>query len=386
MQASASYVIRPVQSRRDLKRFIQFPYDFYRGNPFWVPPLRIDQHETLNPRKNPFFEHGRMQLFLALDINGRVAGRIAGIINGMHLKTHADNAGFFGFFETQEHFEIAEALLDAAASWLREQGMRIIRGPANPSLNDTSGLLVDGFDRVPSIMMAYNPPYYEDYLHRWGFSRVMTLWAYYIHRKHVAIERLRRGAAIVRRRNPGLSLRTLDMSRFDEEVTTIREIFNEAWSDNWGFVPATDHEFSHLANAMKQIVDPRMCFFVEMDGKPVGFTVTLPDINPALQRLPNGRLFPFGLAKLLILTKFAKVRELRMPLMGIRKAYHGRALDVLPVLETIEKCTDYGYYASETSWVLDDNHVMKNLLDSIHAVVDKEYAILEAPTDKPSSP
>lgn len=386
MQASASYVIRPVQSRRDLKRFIQFPYDFYRDNLFWVPPLRIDQLETLNPRKNPFFEHGRMQLFLALDVNGRVVGRIAGIINGMHLKTHADDAGFFGFFETQEDFGIAEALLDAAASWLREQGMRTIRGPVNPSLNDTSGLLVDGFDRVPSIMMAYNPSYYEGYLLRWGFSRVMTLWAYYIHRKHVAIERLRRGAAIVRRRNPGLSLRTLDISRFDEEVTTIREIFNEAWSDNWGFVPATDHEFSHLANAMKQIVDPRMCFFVEMDGKPVGFTVTLPDINPALQRLPNGRLFPFGLAKLLILTKFAKVRELRMPLMGIRKAYHGRALDVLPVLETIEKCTDYGYYASETSWVLDDNHVMKNLLDSIHAVVDKEYAILEAPTDKPSSP
>lgn len=383
MPASASYVIRPVQSRRDLKRFIQFPYDFYRGNQSWVPPLRIDQLETLNPRKNPFFEHGRMQLFLALDANGRVVGRIAGIINGMHLKTHADDAGFFGFFESQEDYEIAEALFDAVASWLREEGMRTIRGPVNPSLNDTSGLLVAGFDRVPSILMAYNPPYYEDYLHRWGFCRVMTLWAYYIHRKHVKIERLRRGAAIVRRRNPGLSLRTLDMSRFHEEVATVRDIFNDAWSDNWGFVPATDQEFSHLANAMKQIVDPKMCFFVEIGGNPVGFTVTLPDINPALQRLSDGRLFPFGLAKLLILTKFAKVRELRMPLMGVRKAYHGRALDVLPVLETIEKCLGYGYLACETSWVLDDNHVMKNFLESINAVVDKEYAILEAPTNKP---
>ncbi len=385
MQASPSCVIRPVQSRRDLKKFIQFSYDFYRGNPFWVPPLRVDQFETLNPRKNPFFEHGRMQLFLALDANGQVVGRIAAIINGMHLKTHADEAGFFGFFETQEHYEIAEALLDAAASWLSEQGMQLIRGPVNPSLNDTSGLLVNGFDRVPSIMMSYNPPYYEDYLLRWGFSRVMTLWAYYIHRKHVAMDRLRRGAAIVHRRTPGLSLRILDMSRFDEEVTTVREIFNDAWSDNWGFVPITDHEFSHLAGAMKQIIDPNMCFFVELDGTPVGFTITLPDINPALQRLPNGRLFPFGFAKLLILTKFAKVRELRMPLMGIRKAYQGRALDVLPVLESIEKSTHYGYSACETSWILDNNHVMKNLLDSIHAVVDKEYAILEAPVNKPDS-
>ena len=373
-----SCVIRPVKSRRDLRRFVQFPYDFYRGNPFWVPPLRMDQFEVLNPRKNPFFEHGRMQLFLAFGADGKVIGRIAAIINGMHLKTHNDEAGFFGFFETHERFETAAALLDTAAAWLREQGMHTMRGPVNPSLNDPAGLLVDGFDRVPAIMMTYNPPYYENYLERWGLVRVMTMWAYYIHRKHVAIDRMRRGAAVIYRRNPGLSVRTLDMSRFGEEVATIREIYNDAWSDNWGFVPITDNEFAHLAKAMKSIVDPRICFFVELNNEPVGFTICLPDINPALQRLPNGRLLPFGLAKLLILTKFAGVRDVRMPLMGVRKAYHGRALDVLPVLETMERATGYGYQSSETSWVLDNNHVLKNLLSSINAVVDKEYAILEA--------
>ncbi len=373
-----SCVIRPVKSRRDLRRFVQFPYDFYRGNPFWVPPLRMDQFEVLNPRKNPFFEHGRMQLFLAFGADGKVIGRIAAIINGMHLKTHNDEAGFFGFFETQERFETAAALLDAAAAWLHEQGMHTMRGPVNPSLNDPAGLLVDGFDRVPAIMMTYNPPFYENYLERWGLVRVMTMWAYYIHRKHVAIDRMRRGAAVIYRRNPGLSVRTLDMSRFGEEVATIREIYNDAWSDNWGFVPITDNEFAHLARAMKSIVDPRICFFVELNNEPVGFTICLPDINPALQRLPNGRLLPFGLAKLLILTKFAGVRDVRMPLMGVRKAYHGRALDVLPVLETMERATGYGYQSSETSWVLDNNHVLKNLLSSINAVVDKEYTILEA--------
>lgn len=372
-------MIHPVRSRKDRKHFIQFPYDFYRGNPFWVPPLRADQSEILSAHKHPFFEHGRMQLFLARNPQGKVVGRIAAILNGMHLKTHADQTGFFGFFETEEHYEIAELLLNAAASWLHEQGMRIIRGPVNPSLNDPSGLLVNGFDRTPAIMMTYNPSYYEDYLLRWGYTRVMTLWAYYIHRKHIAIERLQRGAAIVHRRNPGLSLRTLDIARFDHEVKTIQEIYNDAWSDNWGFVPVTDREFSHIAAAMKQIVDPRICFFVELNGTPVGFTVSLPDINPALQRLPDGRLFPFGLAKLLLLTKFAKMRETRTLLMGVRKDYQGRALDVLPVLETIEKSPLYGYHASETSWILDDNHVMKNLLHSINAVVDKEYAILEAP-------
>ncbi len=383
MPASPLCIVRPVRSRRDLRRFIQFPYDLYRGNVYWTPPLRVDLYETLNPRKNPFFEHGLMQLFLAFDDAGRVTGRIAAIINGMHLKTHADDAGFFGFFETEERFETAESLLHAAASWLQEQGMKVVRGPVNPSLNDPAGLLVNGFDRFPAIMTTHNPPYYEDYLLQWGFTRAMTLWAYYIHRKHIALDRLRRGAEIVYRRNPGLSVRTLDMTCFDEEIVTIREIYNDAWSDNWGFVPVTDSEFAHLAKAMKQIVDPRICFIVELNGEPVGFAVSLPDINPALQRLPDGRLLPLGLAKLLLLTKFAGMREVRTLLMGVRKSCHGRAFFIPPVLETIERSVHYGYQASETSWILDNNHRVKNFLESINAVVDREYAILEAPLKEP---
>ncbi len=371
-------VVRPVQSRRDLRRFVQLPYDLYQGNHYWVPPLRVDQFEMLNPRKHPFYDHGRMQMFLAFDQNGDVVGRIAAIINGMHLKTHNDQTGFFGFFETQERYEIAEALLHAAATWLRGEGMHHIRGPVNPSVNDPAGLLVDGFDRIPSLMMTYNFPYYEEYLLRWGFSRVMTLWAYYIHRKHVLLDRLRRGAAIVHRRTPGLSIRTLDFSRFDQEIKIIRDIFNDAWSDNWGFVPFTEREFQHLAKGMKQIIDPRICFILENDGEPVGFTISIPDINPTFQRIPNGRLFPFGLAKLLILTKFARVTEVRVPLMGIRKSFQRHALDVIAVLETIEKTSQYGYMAGELSWVLDDNHVLRNFLTSINSVADKQYAILEA--------
>ena len=376
-----SCTIRPVTSRGDLRRFIRFPYTHYAGNVYWVPPLRIEQRELVNPRKNPFFEHGRMQLFLAVDETDQVVGRIASIVNGEHLKAHQDDAGFFGFFECEENYETAAALLDAAAAWAKAQGMRTMRGPTNPTLNDSSGLLVDGFDRVPSILMTYNPPYYEEYLQRWGFERVMTMWAYYIHRKHVSFERLKRGAAIVLHRNPGLSLRTLDMSKYDEEVRIVRDIYNDAWYNNWGFVPATDAEFAHLAASMKQIVDPRICFFILMHGEPVGFTISLPNINPALQRVGDGRLFPFGLAKLLLLTKFADVNEIRMPLMGVRAKYQRRAFDVLPVLETIEKGPLYGYHACETSWILDSNHIQKNLLANIGTVVDKEYAMLEASLD-----
>ena len=372
-----SVIIRPVRTRRDRKRFIDLPYRLYKDNPFWVPPLRLDTTHTLNPKKNPFFEHGKIQTFLAEDASGAVVGRIAGIVNGMHLKKYDDGNGFFGFFECEERYETAAALFDAAAAWIREQGLTGLRGPANPTLNDTAGLLVGGFDRMPSILMPYNPAYYEDYLLRYGFDRVMTMWAYYVYQKYLKIDRLRRGAQIVYRRTPGLTLRNIDMKRFDEEARIVLDIFNEAWSDNWGFVPITDAEFARLAADLKQIVDPRMVFILEKDGEPVAFSLSLPNINVALKHLPNGRLLPLGLLKLLASTKLGGVQDVRMPLMGVRKAYQGLAFDVIPVLETIEKGPEYGYFGCETSWVLDTNNVLKNLLDSIGCIVDKEYAMFE---------
>lgn len=369
--------ILPVRSRRDRRRFIDYPYRLYRDAPHWVPPLRMDVAETLSPKKNPFFAHGRLQAFVAVDDAGKVVGRIAGIVNGQHLEKHDDKAGFFGFFECEERYETAAMLLDAAAAWIRDHGLTSMRGPANPTLNDIAGLLVDGFDRKPSLLMPYNPPYYEEYLLRWGLGRVMTMWAYYLHYKFVKTERLRRGAAIVHRRNPGLSIRTVDMSRFEDEVRTVREIFNEAWADNWGFVPITEAEFAHLARGLKQILDPRMLFLVEKDGEPVAFALSFPNVNQALHGIRNGRLLPFGILKLLATMKLVGVHEIRTPLMGVRKQFQGRALDVLAVLETIDKGPGYGYEACEMGWVLDTNHVLRNLLASIGSVVDKEYALYE---------
>lgn len=369
--------ILPVQSRRDRRRFIDYPYRLYRDAPHWVPPLRMDVADTLSPKRNPFFAHGKLQAFVAVDEAGTVVGRIAGIVNGRHLEKYDDKVGFFGFFECEERYETAGKLLDAAAAWIRDQELTAMRGPANPTLNDTAGLLVDGFDRKPSLLMPYNPPYYEEYLLRWGLERVMTLWAYYLHRKFVKTERLKRGAAIVHRRNPGLSIRTLDMSRFDEEVRTVREIFNEGWADNWGFVPITEAEFAHLARRLKQLLDPRMMFLVEKDGEPVAFVLSLPNINQALHGIRNGRLLPFGILKLWATMKFGGVREIRIPLMGVRKQYQGRALDVLAVLETIEKVSGYGYEGCEMSWVLDTNPLLCNLLESMGSTVDKEYALYE---------
>lgn len=375
--AKARVTVQPVQSQRDLNQFIDFPYKFYQDSPFWVPPLRLDVKHTLNPKKNPFFEHGNIQPFLARDTSGAIVGRIAGIVNGMHLKKYDDGNGFFGFFECEERYETAKALFDAACGWLREQGLSGVRGPANPSLNDIAGLLVNGFDRVPSILMPYNPPYYEDYLVRYGFERAMTMWAYYVHQKFTDYDRLRRGAEIVKRRNPDLKLRTLDMTRFDQEAELVLDIYTEAWSDNWGFVPPTPAEFKRLAADLKQVVDPEMVFILEKAGEPVAFSLSLPNINYGLKRIPNGRLLPTGLLKLLAVDKFGGIHDVRMPLMGVRKAYHGRAFDVIPVLATMEAGPRKGYYACETSWILDTNHVLKNLIESLGGAVDKEYAMLE---------
>jgi GNAT superfamily N-acetyltransferase len=271
---------------------------------------------------------------------------------------------------------VAEALFDTAADWLQEKGMTGMRGPANPSLNDTAGLLVGGFDAQPFILMPYNPPYHEDFLERYGFERAMTMWAYYVHKKYVEFDRLKRGAALVKRRTPGLTLRTLNMDDFDREARRVLDIYNEAWSENWGHVPMTDGEFDQLASQLKQIVEPEMVFFVEHEGEPVAFSITLPNINQALQHVPDGRLFPLGLPKLLLNANYG-IYECRMPLMGVRSEFQGKGLDALLVLATIENGPPNGFDACEMSWVLDDNDRLKNHIESLGAVVDKEYAMFE---------
>ena len=368
--------VEPADGRSGRKTFVDFPYTFYPDRyPAWVPPLRREENRKLNPSKNAFFDHGRMQMFVARR-NGEMVGRVAGIVNGMHLRKYDDDTGFFGFFDCVEDYDVAEALLDAAADWLRGEGLQHMRGPANPSLNDTAGLLVDGFDREPSILMPYNPPYHEDYLLRYGFERTMTMWAYYVHKKYVQYDRLKRGAAIVRRRTPGLEIRTLDMDRFDEEAQCVLDIYNDAWADNWGHVPMTDAEFDQLAGELKQIVDPEMVFFVEHEGEPVAFSITLPNLNQALRHVPDGRLFPLGLPKLLLNAHYG-IYECRMPLMGVRQSFQGKGLDALLVLATIENGPGNGFDACEMSWVLDTNDRLKNHVSSLGAVVDKEYGMFE---------
>lgn len=382
--ASLPYGLKvyPAESTRDRKRFVDFAYRHYEGNRHFVPPLRVDQEKTLDPKKNPFYEHGRIQLFLAEDGRGEVVGRVAAIVNGMHLAKYDDDVGFFGFFECIEDYAVAAALLDTAMGWLRDGGLSAVRGPVNPTINDVAGLLVEGFHRTPSILMPYNKPYYEDFLLQYGFERAMTMYAYYVHVAYLDKARIERGAALVRRRHPNLRLRTIDMSRFMEEALIAHEIYNEAWSGNWGSVPMTDAEFQHLAKDLKQILEPDLVLFIELqdeDGQwePVAFSVSIPNLNQAIRHLKDGRLFPFGLPKLLARAKLGGIYELRMPLLGVKRAYHGRGLDVVMVAETIRTGLAMGYDACEMSWVLESNKPLRNALDRMGTAIDKTYALYE---------
>ncbi len=369
--------IRKLDTSRDLKRFIEFPYELYRDTPYWVPPLRLDVKHLLSPKKNPFFEHGRMQSFLAEDEQGAIVGRIAAIINGMHLQKYDDNVGFFGFFETVDDVEVAKALVGAAEGWLTQQGMTAVRGPVNPSLNDVAGLLVSGFEKKPFVMMPYNMDYYPGFLDRLGYKRAMTMWAYFLHRKHGKFDKLWRGRDLILRRYPNLTVRTIDMPRFDEEALAILDIYNEAWSENWGHVPMTDAEFGKIAKEMKQIVEPELVIIVEDEGVPIAFALSLPNVNQALEHVNDGRLLPWGILQLLIRMKFGGVTQVRTMLMGVRKGYRGRGLDSVLVACTVENSYELGYSSGELSWVLDSNEVLLNHLQSIGAVKDKEYVMLE---------
>lgn len=375
--ANLSVTVRPVTSSADYKRFINFQYDFYRDYPCFIPPLRAEVKKVLNPKKNAFFEHGKIQPFLAEDANGKVVGRVAAIVNGMHLEKYNDDTGFFGFFECVEDYGIAEQLLNTAADWLSSQGLKHVRGPANPSLNEISGLLVAGFEREPAFMMPYNPSYYMDFLTQYGFERAMTMWAYYIHYKYAKIDKLKRGVGLLMRRYPDIKLRSMDMKHFDEEARHILDIYNDAWGNNWGHVPMTDAEFAQLAKDLKQIVDPNVIYILEDKGTPVAFSITLPDINLALRHVKNGKLFPTGLFQLLFRAKFGGIHNGRTLLMGVKQAYQGKGLDAILNLAIIEGGPKNGYYGSEMSWVLDSNKAMMNALIDFGGTYEKEYVMLE---------
>lgn len=364
----------PVAGRRDLERFIRLPERLYRGSRHWVAPLRIERRRFLDPRTNPFFEHADVRLFMAVAPDGVVRGRVAAIVNHAHLAHHHDAVGFFGLFESEDDPDVASALLHAAADFLCSRGMERMRGPANMSVNEDLGVLVAGFDLPPAVMMPYNPPYYRDLLEDFGCQPVMTLFAYSAEDRDGQVpERLTRGVELVRRRYR-YSVRGIDMRRLPEEARALRDVYDAAWAENWGAVPLTPHEIDHLVQTLRLVGDPDLCLLAEVDGRVVGFSLTLPDLNQALARL-GGTLFPFGLFTFLWHRR--KIDGARMLAMGVMKEYRHMGVDVCLYHETIARGLAKGYRRLEMSWILATNEPMNLVLRKIGAEVSKTYRLYD---------
>jgi GNAT superfamily N-acetyltransferase len=363
--------IRTVQHRRDLRRFIELPFRLHRHDPHWVPPLLISEWERFDPRKNPFYQHARVQPFLALR-GDEVVGRIAAIDDDHHLAAHRDGVAFFGYFEAVDE-EAAAALLGTVEVWAAGLGRSALRGPANPSMNDGAGLQIDGYDRDPFIMMPFNPPTYPGFVEAAGYHKVKDLYAWYVDEANGLGERLSRLVDRVERRLKPV-IRTVDMRHFDRDLGILKRVYNEAWEENWGFVKYSDAEFDHLAAELKLIIDPDIVLIAEVDGEVAGLTLTLPDANQVLKRM-GGRLLPFGFVALLRRRRI--IDQIRMPILGLMPAFRRTGLELVLIREVWRRGIVKGYRRCECSWILEDNEAMNAGIRAAGGYLAKTYRIYQ---------
>ena len=362
--------VEEVRSEQDLMTFIRFPWKIYQGDRYWVPPLIKDLLSKFSPN-HPFRSHSEMIFFLAYK-EGEIAGRIAGIIDHHYVEFHQDKVGFFGFFESTVNAEVAEILLSRVEAWLKEHGMERMIGPMNPSTNDECGLLVEGFDTSPCLMMPYNPRYYPSLLESFGLKKAMDLYAYWVEDSPFFHDRLTRIAEKMRKREPQLQVRPIDLRHFNEELKVVKEIYNHAWSKNWGFVPLTEEEIDDLAKNLKPLVVPDLILFAYWGEEPIGFSVSLPDYNEVLKHL-NGKVGLLGGLKFLYYSR--KITKVRVMLLGVKHAFQKKGVEGLLYFETFRRGTQKGYFQAECSWILEKNLLMQHGIEAMGGKRYKTYRI-----------
>jgi GNAT superfamily N-acetyltransferase len=372
-RAQGAAAIVPAAGPRLVKQFVELPYELYAGDPHWIPPLRRDEYRRLSPRHNPFLAHAEMALFLATR-NGRVAGRIAAIQDRAHDEFHHERLAWFGFFEATDA-AAAASLLSAVETWARPRGCTAVRGPVNPSLNESAGLLVDAFDDDPYLLMPYNPPAYASYIEGAGYAKIKDLLAWGFDLAAPVGERVARLADRVRARH-GVTVRRANMRAYDEDLALIVRIYREAWQRNWGFVPPTDAEMKQLAADLKPIIDPDLVLFAEIAGRPVGCVVTLPDVNQVLKKM-NGRLWPFGLFH--FLNRKAIIDRVRLVMLGVVEECRRVGLYPLLIAEVYRRAAAHGYRRGEASWTLEDNDAINAGIVAAGGRRSKTYRIYEKP-------
>ncbi|MBC7886149.1 MAG: GNAT family N-acetyltransferase [Saprospiraceae bacterium] len=368
-----SIKIQEVTFKDGISDFINFPHDLYKNDPFYVPEIFIGQKDMMNPEKYPFHKYGKVKYFLAKK-NDNIVGRIAAIHNTNYNRHHKSNVGFFGFFDFIEDQEVCHALLDKAMAYAKENGHEYLMGPTNFTTNETAGTLVEGFDDPPKIMMTYNKPYYGGLIESYGLKKEMDLFAFMINALQASEKSLRIADAVENRlKGKGITIRNVNLKDINNEAKRIQKIYNDAWEENWGFVPFTDDEFEYLKNDLKMLLDPNFAYIAEKEGKAIGFGLTLPNINEVLIKNKRGKLFPFGIFRLLFgknKTKFVRIMAL-----GVLEEYRKMGIETIFFAKNIQEARRRGITGGEASWILESNTAMVAAAEHLNGEKYKTYRL-----------
>jgi GNAT superfamily N-acetyltransferase len=386
--SGSSIEIVECKTKAERRQFIDFQWEIYKGDPYWVPPLISEREAFYDSAKNPFFEHSQVAMFMAKR-EGKIAGTISAILNNRHNQVYQEKTGFFGSFEIVNDYAVAKALLDTAAGWVKAKGMNKLRGPATFSANEEYGLLIDGFDSEPQIMMTYNPRYYVDFIDRYGFKKAMDLYAWWAstNRSAKAIlgERFERVAKLALERGK-FTVRKANMRKFDEEVERIKKVYNVAWQANWGFVPMTDKEIDHLGESLRQIVDTDFVFVAEKDGEPVGVCLSLPNVNHPLRLAnPNPRTPELWTLLKYLWYRRKAVNSIRLTILGVLPQYRMSGIDAAMIYMTLQTIMDKGYIGGELSWILETNDAMNRIIQLANPELYKKYRMYDLALETPSA-
>ena len=369
----------PLTDRALVERFIKVPWHIHRDvwpNRQWVPPMLIDRRDFLDPKKNPFFDHAECSFWLATS-DGRDVGRIAAVHDQDYQRHRGEPVGYFGMFECPDDSDLARALVRGATDWLRPRGITRVIGPMDLSMNYMFGVLVDAFDTEPSMNMPYNPPYYDQLMDDAGLEKEKDVYQWGIDLRTGLPKRIHRMAQIIKRRE-GINLRNIDLGDWESEVERTLEIYNEAWEDNWGFVPIGSKEYHHVAKDLKMVMHRSMGIMAEVDGEPVAFAVTIMNINPMLKKI-DGKLFPTGLFRLLWDIKVAKrVTSGRLIAMGIKAKYRRRGIETLLSSETFRAAKELGWPGGEIGWTLEDNDLVNRAIEAMNGRKIATYRVYGA--------
>jgi len=381
---SSPIVVSECRTPQERRQFIEFQWEIYKDDPYWVPPLVSERVAFYSKERNPFFEHSEAAMFVARR-DGRIAGTIVAIQNNRHNQFHGEKTGFFGGFEVVNDFQVAAALFDAARDWLKARGMNVLRGPATLSLNDECGLLVDGFDSEPMVLMPYNPPYYAALIERYGFTKAMDLWAWWVSAsvaQQVIGEKLERLTRLVEKRGR-FTVRTANFKRLKQEVEALKAVYaseSGAWRENWGHVPMTDHELEHVVKNLKQFADPDFILIVESQGKPIGIGVALPNVNRPLRKAyPNPKTPEWWTLLKFLYYRRTMVNSVRVILAGVLKEHRASGIEAVIMLKLLQAGIAKGYVGGEMSWILETNDAMNRVIAQAGANVYKKYRLYDLP-------